>query len=192
MCFFGLFYIINRNGASLLCFHKKMSLAKCDSPKPSNSFCRSRCFSSFSFKKCHIEFTRFSALPIQWNVFHKKKLVSSFFINHFNQIAVQCSRLFSVYHIGSTNEMHTDFIFALVPFSFGRFLYSYIFLFFSSIIHFRHRCVSAAQSTKNSVTENLMSRKNQIHCIIRLMTCYVHLTERSIVPLRFLSDLCNS
>lgn len=113
----------------------------------------------------------------------QKKLVSSFFINHFNQIAVQCSRLFSVYHIGSTNEMHTDFIFVLVPFSFSRFLY---FSLFFSIIRFRHRCVLAAQSTKNSVTENLMSRKNQIHCIIRLMTCYVHLTERSIVPLRFL------
>lgn len=59
-------------------FTKKNSLTKCDCPKPSNSFCRSRCFSSFSFKKCHIEFTRFSALPIQWNVFHKKNLFPLF------------------------------------------------------------------------------------------------------------------
>lgn len=189
MCFFGLFYIINRNGASLLCFHKKMSLAKCDSPKPSNSFCRSRCFSSFSSKKCHIEFTRFSALPIQWNVFHKKNLFPLFLSTISIKLLFNVLDCFLCITLAPLTKC-TPILFSLL-FRF-RSVDSYILIFFSSIIRFRHRCVSAAQSTKNSVTENLMSRKNQIHCIIRLMTCYVHLTERSIVPLRFLSDLCNS
>lgn len=34
---------------------------------------------------------------------------------------------------------------------------------------------------KISLTENLMRHKNQIHCIIRLMACSVHMSEHSIV-----------
>lgn len=68
-----------------------------------------------------------------------------------------------------TNQMHMDLIFVI----YNRFKFLICFI----------RCFGVDSTKKNnSHTENLMSRKNQIHCIIRLMTCCVHLTAHSIVP----------
>lgn len=126
--FSRLFYIINRNGTSLLCFRK--SARNMRFYKPSDSFVVVVVFAIvFSFMKKKnvtwnlVDFRRY---PFNGTCF--KKLVSFFVIKHFNQIAVLCSSVFSVSPTGSTNEMHTDSIFA-----------SALFIF--NISFFRQRCV---------------------------------------------------
>lgn len=121
----------------LPCYAFESLLEKCDSTSQTKRFV-CRCFFSIVFfsskKKCHMEFTRFSAQPIQWNVFQKTCFLFLSIISIKLLFYVLRFAIFSASHSDSTNEMHTDFIFALFRSVFVR-----ISLFFS-IFRFVERC----------------------------------------------------
>lgn len=134
--FFWLFYIINRNGTVLPCYAFESLLEKCDSTSQIERFV-CRCFFRLYFfikKKCHIEFTQFSAQPIQWNVFQKTCFL---FYQSFqsNCCSIFYVLLFSRHHTLTPLTKCTPILFLLcsVPFSF-------VFPFFLSIFRFVERC----------------------------------------------------
>lgn len=171
---FGIFFFFailssTWNGTSFVTYFKKSA------PKYANRWYAFVVVIPFLLsKKCHLEFARF------FGVFHPMErvlgnLLPRFFLCRYQPFQSNCDC-----------KMFFSFGFTSISLTKCTLLSPFFSIFFYSVSH----SILKREKKKFTLTENLMRRTNQIHCVIRLMTCCVHLNELSIVPLTFRRRFC--
>lgn len=173
-CVFIQFYLELKYRHFLSCtLLEKKQHGKCDSTEWIDAI---RSVAISFYQKRHLKFARYFVGVL---FYATERVSESLFLlwksNHFNQTVSV-----TIFSLLPRHQMHNDIY---------NFCYCF-FYFFSVCDRFLLTMEFFAEAfwfggvhiqRKISLTENQMRRKNQIHCIIRLMTCSVHMSECSIV-----------